>query len=87
MLAGPGKGGVLQARPGQFEDRVHARGDPGDPQALTAQGGGQAVPAAAVDEPGPADLPVVAARGDELGQGQLVERGRPGGQFRRYRVE
>src|SRR6185312_3874390 len=87
VLAGSGKGGMLQARLGQVEDRVHARGDPGDPQALTAQGDGQPVPAAPIGEPGPADLPVVGARGDELGQGQLVERGRPGGQLRRYRVD
>jgi hypothetical protein len=67
---------MLHARSGQFEDGLQARGDAGDVQALAAQGGGQAVPAAPVGEPGPADLPVVTARGDELGQGQLVECGR-----------
>ncbi len=66
---------------------MQAGRDSRDLQALTAEGGGQAVPAAPVGEPGPADLPVVAARGDELGQGQLVKRGRPGGEFRGHRVE
>jgi hypothetical protein len=87
VLASPGDGGALGVRPGKFQDRVQARGDAGDPLALPGQGGGQAVPAAAVGEPGPADLPVVAARGDELGQRQLVERGWPGGEFRRHRLE
>jgi hypothetical protein len=77
MLAGPGDDGTLDIRSGKFEYRVQARGDAGDLQPPAAQGGGQAVPAAPVGEPGPADLPVVAARGDELGQRQLVNRGRP----------
>ena len=75
MLAGTGDDGTLEVRSGKFEHRLQARGDSGDVQALAAQDGGQAVPAAPVGEPGPADLPVVAARGDELGQGQLVKRG------------
>jgi hypothetical protein len=87
MLAGPGDDGVFGVRSGKFEDRLQARGYPGDLQPLIAQGGGQPVPAAPVDQPGPADLPVVAARGDELGQGQLVERGRPGSEFRQDRVQ
>jgi len=87
LLAGAGDDGTLEARSGKFEHRMQTGGDPGDLQALAAEGGGQAVPAAPVGEPGPADLPVVAARGDELGQGQLVECGRPGGELRGHRVE
>ena len=87
MLAGAGDDGTLEVRSGKFKHRLQAGGDSGDVQALAAHGGGQAVPAAPVGEPGPADLPVVAARGDELGQGQLVERGRAGGKLRGHRVE
>jgi hypothetical protein len=59
----------------QFEQRVQAGGDAGDPHArrVPAQRGGQPVPPPAVGEPGPAHVPVVGAGRDELGQGQLVE--------------
>ena len=57
----------------QFEDRVQAGGDPGDVASLAGQRGGQPVAAAAVGEPGAADLPVVAAGSDELGQDELVQ--------------
>ncbi len=62
----------LGVRAGQFEDRVQAGGDPADVPLLAAQGGRQAVTAAAVGEPGAADLPVVAAGVDELGQEELI---------------
>ena len=39
MLAGGRDNGVLQARSGQFEHRVQARGDPGDLQSQPAKGG------------------------------------------------
>ncbi len=71
MMAGTGDDGTLEARSGKFKHRMQTGGDSRDLQALAAEGGGQAVPAVPVGEPGPADLPVVAARGDELGQGQL----------------
>ena len=51
------------------------------------QHGGEAIPATAVGQLGPADLPVVATRGDELGQGELVKPGGSGGKLGRHRVE
>ena len=72
---------------GHFEDRVQAGRDPGDVPPLAAQGGSQAVAAAAVGEPGPADLPVVAAGVDELGQDELVQPRGARGELGRYRVQ
>jgi len=60
-LAGPGDDGVFGVRSGKFDDRVQVRGYSGDLQPLITQGVGQAIPAAPVGQPGPADLPVVAA--------------------------
>jgi hypothetical protein len=52
---------MLGVRSRKLQDGVHPGGDPGNAQALAVQGGGQAVAAAPVGQPGPADLPVVAA--------------------------
>ena len=57
VLAGPGDELALDVGLGKFEDRVQAGRDPGDVPPLAVQGGGQAVAAAAVGEPGAADLP------------------------------
>jgi hypothetical protein len=84
VTGGPGDH-VGLALPGrQFEQRVQAGRDTGDPhvRGFAAQRGGQPVPPPAVGEPGPAHVPVVGAGRDELGQGQLVERaGLPVGQL------
>jgi hypothetical protein len=71
---------------------VQARGDPADPWSLAVRswGGqhrGELVQAAAVGQPDPADLPVVATRGDEIGQDELVKRGGSGAEPGRHRVE
>jgi len=66
---------------------VQAGRDAGDVPALAGHGGGQAVAPAAVDEPGAADLPVIAAGIDELGQGELVQARRDRGELRHHRVK
>jgi hypothetical protein len=84
---GPGDELPLGVGPGQFEDRVQAGGDPADMASLAAQGGGQPIAATAVGEPGAADLPVVAAGSDELGQDELVQPRGARGQLGRHGVE
>src|ERR1019366_4316792 len=88
---------VLEIRPGKIKHSVQPRGDAADVLSLAVlslavlslavrssagQHGGEAIPATAVGQLGPADLPVVAARGDELGQGELVKPGGAGRQAR-----
>jgi hypothetical protein len=59
----------------QFEQQVEAGRDTGDahPGGMPAQGIDEPVAPPPVGEPGPADLPVVVAGGDELSEGELVE--------------
>jgi hypothetical protein len=66
---------------------MQAGRDPADPEPERCQGGDQAVTAAAVGEPGAADLPVVRAAGDELGQGELVQCRRAAAERRDHRVQ
>ena len=73
VLGGAGDQVPLDTGPAQFEDCLQARGDPADVPPPAVQCGGQAVAAAAVGEPGAADLPVVTTGIDELGQGELVQ--------------
>jgi hypothetical protein len=84
---GPGQDGTLRFCSGKLQHRLQASRDPTRPPSPAAEGGGQPVPAAAIAEPGPSDLPVVGAGGDELGQGQLVQAGRPICQPGCHRIE
>ena len=61
VLGGAGDDVMLDVRSGKLKDRVQPGGDLADVPAPAVQGGGQAVPAAPVGQPGPPDLPVVAA--------------------------
>jgi len=78
---------ALSLRAGQVQDRVQAGRDPGDVPSLAAQRGRQAVAAAPVGQAGAADLPVVAAGGDEFSQDQLVQARRARGELRGHRVQ
>jgi hypothetical protein len=83
VIGGPGDHVGLMLPGRQFDQRVQAGRDTGDPhvRGVPVQRGGQPVPAPAVGEPGPAHVPVVGSGRDELGQGQLIERaGLPVGQ-------
>src|ERR1039457_959229 len=67
-FAGPGDHVVLEIRPGKIKHSVQPRGDAADVRSLAVgssagQHGGEAIPATAVGQPGPADLPVVATCG------------------------
>ncbi|MDI1464604.1 hypothetical protein QEZ54_26905 [Catellatospora sp. KI3] len=61
---------------GQLRVQVQARADAPDRRLrqVLGQGGGQRVAAAPVDQPDPAQVPVVAAVGEQFGQGVLLQR-------------
>ena len=77
----------LGARAGQLRHRVQPGRDPGHAPAAAVQLGGEPVAAPPVGQPDPADLAVVAAGADELGQGELVQRGRARDQLRGHGVQ
>jgi hypothetical protein len=72
---GPRHGLGLALAGRQFTHRVQAGRDAGDTDLrdLAMQRGHEAIPAAAVGQAGTADMPVVGARADELGQHELVQ--------------
>lgn len=75
VAGGPGDHVGLTLPGRQFDQRMQAGRDTGDPhvRGVPAHRGSQPVPSPPVGEPGPAHVPVIRAGRDELGQGQLVE--------------